>query len=62
MKRITVLGKPAITHPVCAALDHPLFAFGGKRVIKKSLSFGEGFRVRQKKAISATGMALIIGR
>jgi hypothetical protein len=23
------------THPVCAALDLPLFAFGGKRVRKK---------------------------
>jgi hypothetical protein len=22
------------THPVCAPLDHPLFAFGGKRVAK----------------------------
>jgi hypothetical protein len=27
--------KPAITHPVVASLDHPLFAFGGKRVMNK---------------------------
>ena len=23
------------THPICASLDHPLFACGGKRVAKK---------------------------
>jgi hypothetical protein len=26
--------RPAITHPVYASLDHPLFAFGGKREVK----------------------------
>jgi hypothetical protein len=23
-----------LTHPICASLDHPLFAYGGKRVKK----------------------------
>jgi hypothetical protein len=28
---IRLISMAWITHPVCATLDHPLFAFGGKR-------------------------------
>jgi hypothetical protein len=30
------------THPICASLNHPLLACGGKRVPHPSLSKGEG--------------------